>query len=349
MNRLPNHSVFFSKKIKPLLISTMLLALAACGGQEGGKNSQSIVRVNDDEITVHQVNFLMQRSQVNEKNKDAVAKQVISGLVDRQLLVQEALKAEMDRNPQVMQALEESKMQILAKAYLENKVANVSKPTDAEISDYRAKHPELFENRKLYAIEELTFAMDDALSAELDKLSDVAKTTEEVTAWLDSKQIKYTRNKVVRAAESIPQGLIGKISQLNTGELLFVHGPNGYSVAHLLETKSQPIGVTESKPIITRLLLNERQKIAATAEMERLRKLGKIVYLDKKYEGGQQVSGTVKSQTPQEVAEKSTVTPAQIQALEDPNSAESSHVDSATKAAEDKKINASVEKGLSGL
>lgn len=107
--------------------------------------------------------------------------------------------------------------------------------------------------------------MDESLNAELDKLSDVAKTMEEVTTWLDGKQIKYGRNKVARAAESIPQGLIEKISKLNNGELLFVRGPNGYSVARLLETKSQPIGVAESKQIITRLIISERQKVAANA------------------------------------------------------------------------------------
>lgn len=130
MNRLP-HRAMLSRIFKHLISASFFLILAACGEHGGGKNGQSIVRVNDDEITVHQVNFQMQRMQVNEKNKDVIAKQVISGLVDRQLLVQEALKTEMDRNPLVMQALEESKMQILAKAYLENKVANVSKPTDA--------------------------------------------------------------------------------------------------------------------------------------------------------------------------------------------------------------------------
>lgn len=346
-----NHSAdcaILSRNFKLLTAASLFLIMTACGEHVGDKNSQSIVRVNDDEITVHQVNFQMQRMQVNEKNKDAIAKQVISGLVDRQLLVQEALKTEMDRTPLVMQALEESKMQILAKAYLENKVSNVNKPTDAEISDYRTKHPQLFENRKLYAIEELTFNMDDALSGELDKLSDVAKTVEEVTSWLDSKQIKYGRNKVVRAAESIPQGLIEKISQLNNGEMLFVRGPNGYSVARLLETKSQPIGVSESKQIITRLILSERQKMAANTEMERLRKQGKVVYLDKKYEMKQQASGVVKSQTTESASEKNATPATELQAIT-PEGVENPPVKEATKTEQDKKINASVERGLSGL
>lgn len=335
------------KKHQYLLTVLIAATLVACGNQSGSKNSQSIVRVNEDEITVHQVNFQMQRMQVNEKNKDAVAKQVISGLVDRQLLVQEALKAELDRNPQVMQALEESRMQLLAKAYLENKVANVAKPTDAEVSEYRTKHPELFEHRKLYAIEELTFTLDPSLNAELDRLSDTAKTLEEVTAWLDAKQIKYGRNKAARAAESIPPGLITQMSQLNNGDLLFVHGPNGYSVARLLETKSQPIGIAESKPIIQRLLLNEKQKALATTEMERLRKAGQIVYLDKKFEVAQQVSGTVKPSA--EGVSPIDAGLAETKPVDEQKEAETSPVDAATKAAQEKKVNASVEKGLSGL
>jgi EpsD family peptidyl-prolyl cis-trans isomerase len=317
-------------------------ALTACGDKAGDKNSQSIVRVNKDEITIHQVNFQMQNMQVNEKNKDEVAKQVISGLVDRQLLVQEALKAELDRNPQVMQALEEGRMQLLAKAYLESKVASATKPSESEIADYRNKHPELFENRKLYAIEELNFVMDSALDAELDQLSNQAKTLEEVTAWLDSKQVKYARNKAARAAEAIPPNLIEKLNQLNNGEMLFVRGPNGYSVARLLETKAHPIGVAESTPIITRILLNEKQKAIATAEMERLRKASQIVYLDKKYEAKQQVSGTVKSPNQTENASGNTANVATPKTEESQSNSQSSQ-------SEEKKVDASVEKGLSGL
>lgn len=335
------------KKHQYLLAVLITTTLAACGNQSDSKNSQSIVRVNEDEITVHQVNFQMQRMQVNESNKDAIAKHVISGLVDRQLLVQEALKAELDRNPQVMQALEENRMQVLAKAYLENKVANVVKPTDGEVSEYRTKHPELFEHRKLYAIEELTFTLDPSLNAELDQLSDTAKTLEEVTAWLDAKQIKYGRNKAARAAESIPPGLVSKMSQLNNGELLFVHGPNGYSVARLLETKSQPIGIAESKPIIQRILLNEKQKVLASTEMERLRKASKIVYLDKKFEATQQAVGMVKP-SPDAIS-PSDAGLADAKPADEENEVEASPVDAATKAAQEKKVNASVEKGLSGL
>lgn len=345
MNMLKRHPNLFFRQFKTSIAIAALTALTACGSQSGDKNSQSIVRVNDDEITVHQVNFQMQRMQVNEKNKDAIAKQVIGGLVDRQLLVQEALKAELDRNPQVMQALEENKMQILAKAYLENKVANVTKPTETEISEYRAKHPELFENRKLYAIEELTFALDASLDKELDLLSDRAKSIEEVTAWLDSKQIKYGRNKVARAAEALPSGLVAKFSQLHSNELLFVRGPNGYSVARILETKLQPIGVSDSKKIIERILINDKQKSVATDEMQRLRKAGKVVYLDKKFENSQpSVSGAVKLQ------DDKNQTPALNEAQNNLQQQPVTPVTEAEQSSEkDKKVNASVEKGLSGL
>ena len=347
MHYLKNQSGFFSAHFKTLLATAVLATLTACGNSGGDKNSQSIVRVNDDEITVHQVNFQMQRMQVTEKNKDAMAKQVISGLIDRQLLVQEALKTELDRNPQVMQALEESKQQLLAKAYLESKVANVAKPTDAEIADYRNKHPELFENRKLYAIEELTFTLDAALNGELDGLSDSAKTLDEVIAWLDAKQVKYGRNKVARAAEALPSGLLAKFSQLNNGELLFVHGPNGYSVARLLETKSQPIGMDDAKPIIARILVNEKQKSLASSEMARLRQASKIVYTDKKFETNQQAtSGAVKSPAEQNQSGNSQ---SPVPASTPETTTNPSAKPAEDKKTENKKVDASVEKGLSGL
>lgn len=322
--------------IKSLFVLTIPLSLLACGSGDNAtskKNGQSIVRVNDEEITVHQVNFQMQRMNVNEKNKEAISKQVVNNLVERQILVQQAMKAELDKNPQIMQALEESKMQLLARAYLESKMSGLAKPTDSEITDYRNKHPELFENRKLYAIEEMTFVVAPNLNAELEKLSDTAKSLEDVSAWLDANQIKFNRNKSVRAAEAIPGPLLLKISQLNIGELLFVRGPNNIAVAKVLETKAQPVGVTESKPIIERIIMTEKQRAAASQEMERLRKASKIEFLDKKFESTAQASaGNVVS------GEYEKNTSGQSESPTEP-----------TQKKDGAKVDSAVEKGLSGL
>ncbi len=315
-----------------LLFIFIVAVLAACSkGEETKKSSQSIVRVNDAEITIHQVNNELQRANVNPKQKELAEKQIVKNLVDREILVQQSIKESLDRNPMVMSAIENSRLQILAQAYLENKVSKIPKPTESEILDYRAKNPDIFENRKLYAMEELAFSIDPTLLKELEALSNTAKTLEEVTAWLDSHQIKFGRTKAVHAAETLPMVLLSKISKMASGEVIFINGPNKVVVAKLLETKSQPISLNDSKPLIERVLMNQKQKKAAEDEMNSLRKSAKIEYLDKKYELKES-----------DMAAKAT--PAQ-----DLPSTESEIPKNEVPAKAQEKLKESMEKGLSGM
>src|SRR5712691_12516259 len=99
----------------------LVVALSSCGKADVKKSSGQIVaRVNGDEISVHQINSAMARSNdiPAEEAKQAAA-QMLEKIIDQELLVQKALKDKLDRDPQVMQAIEGAKRQILARAYIE--------------------------------------------------------------------------------------------------------------------------------------------------------------------------------------------------------------------------------------
>jgi len=86
------------------LILVVLGLVASCGKKNGDdKASQSLVRVNGDDVTVLQLNNEMQRANVQAGQQDEAGKQIVSALVDRQILMQEAHKNKLDRNPRVMQ------------------------------------------------------------------------------------------------------------------------------------------------------------------------------------------------------------------------------------------------------
>jgi len=328
-NPLINRFLPNKKSIKIAVGITLLSMLSACGdGKESAaKAGQSIVSVNGEEITVHQVNSALQHTQIDPKQKEQAAKQIVKSLIDQQILVQAAMDAKLDRNPQVMTAIEENKQQILAKAYLQSKVANITKPTDAEIMTYHDEHPNVFANRKLYAMEEIAFVVTPELIKDLEALSNVAKTSEEVIAWLNQHQIKFNTARKVHAAESLPMKLLDKMSAMQLNELIFVNGPGQIVVGKLLETKTQPIDIEQAKPLIERAIMNEKQQRAAQAEMERLTKSAKIVYLDKNYDlsATQNAASNIKPEVKTE--EKSVSKTEQVE----------------------KKVEDHIEKGLSGL
>lgn len=276
-------------KITSLLILSLFVgSMVACDKKSANEASdakvgQSIVRVNDDEITIHQLNLELQRANVQPEQQEAAGKQIAKSLVDRQILLQEAVKAQLDRNPNVMQAIESAKAQILAQAYLESKVPAVA-PTEAEVAAYRNQHPEIFANRKVYVMDEASFIVDAANVQGVQSLSAVAKTIEDVTLWLDTHQIKYTRAQSARAAETVPAELLSKLNKMVIGDLIFINGNGRTMVGRMVEIKDMPISEADAKPLVERILSADKRKKAAEAEMTRLRSQAKIEYLNKKFE-----------------------------------------------------------------
>lgn len=258
--------------------------MVACGKKDSAeKTSQSIVTVNGEDITFLQLNNELQRVKIKPGQQTQAEKQIVAKLIDRQILVQASIDDKLDRNPQVLQAIENAKMQILAQSYLENKITSAPKPTDTEINDYRNKHPEIFANRKVYVMEQIVFTENPSLSNELEALSDTAKTIDEVTKWLTEHQIQYAQAKEAHAAESLPTELLTKISKMAIGEIIFFKTNQRIMVSKMADIISKPISEAESKPIIERILLAQKRKQFADAEINRLRNAAEITYINKKF------------------------------------------------------------------
>jgi len=279
-----NMQITKKRFISALTVLVICGLMVSCGKKESAeKTSQSIVSVNGEDITFLQLNNELQRAKVKPEQQTQAEKQIVAKLVDRQILVQASIKDKLDRNPQVLQAIENAKMQILAQSYLENKASSATKPTDLEINDYRNKHPEIFADRKVYVMEQVVFTENASLSNELEALSDTAKTIDEVTKWLTEHQMQYAQAKEAHAAESLPQELLSKISKMAIGEIIFFKTNQRIMVSKMIDIVNKPISEADAKPIIERILLAEKRKQFAEAEINRLRKAAEITYINQKF------------------------------------------------------------------
>jgi len=274
---------------KLVLVIALVGLVAGCGKKHGGeeKSSQSIVSVDGEEITVHQVNNELQRANIPPAQQEAVSRQIVQGLVDRQILLQAAHKEKLDSKPQVMQAIENAKMQILAQAYIQERVASVAKPTSAEIDEYRAQHQNIFTNRKVYVTDEAIFALEAGSAAKLQEIAKSEKTLKDLEGWLKSHQVKYAVKRVAHAAETLPPPLLTQFSKMAVGQMVFIaaNGPNAQTMAvSMAEIKEMPILEKDSKPLIERILTEQKRKQTAEAEIKRLREAAKIRYINKKFD-----------------------------------------------------------------
>jgi EpsD family peptidyl-prolyl cis-trans isomerase len=266
---------------RAILIALMLgtaIGISACGNKEK-KAGQSLVRVNGEEITVMQVNDELQRAGVKPEQQELATKQVIESLIDRQLILSEAMRNEVDRTTAVVQAIERAKAQIITQAYLKSLSSKITKPSVVEIDDYYQKHPEFFSQRKQYEVQQLVIATKD-FSTDLRSVVDSAKSLDSVAAWMDGHGVRYIRGQLSRSNTDLPEQMVAKLNEVKKGQLFIVNEGDRSMINLMSNVKISPVDAKTAAPQIEQYLFNKKVSDAAQAEVTHLRSAAKIEYLN---------------------------------------------------------------------
>ncbi len=260
--------------------------LAACGGDKGDKATQTAAKVNKEEITVHQINFVLQRQQgLKPEQAEEAGKQLLERLIDQELAVQQAEEVKLDRDPRVVQQIEAAKREILSRAYAEKIGETAAKPTDEEISKYYRENPALFAERRLYSLQELSIeAKPEQLEGLRERLQ-ASKGLPDFVEYLKANDFKFAGNQAVRAAEQLPMAALTTMAKLQDGQSLVTRTPNGMQVLLLVGSRQQPVDEARAKPSIESFLLNQRKAELYGKHVKELREKAKIEYLGK-FAGG---------------------------------------------------------------
>lgn len=263
------------------LASCATILVAGCSEQRDKPASQTVARVNGDEVTVHQINTELQRvaggNVAQGAKTEAASKRILEGLIDQTLLVQQAKEARLDRDPQVLQQLESARRQILAQAYIDRQAA-ASPPTQEEIKAFYAKNPDLFEKRRVYAFREFVFERA-RFSDEVRNQLNGAKSPADIAKTLSSAGIRYRETNSTRPAEALPIEALPRIAQLAKGDTIAFTDQNLANVLMLLDYAVQPVSLERATPLIQQYLVNNKKREIAQAKAKELREKAKIEYL----------------------------------------------------------------------
>jgi len=263
------------------------IVLAACGAREDKKATQPAAKVNNDEVTVQQINFVLSRAgQLSEQQTKEGGKRVLEQLINQQLLVQQATEKKLDQEPRVLQAIEAAKRQVLAQAYLEQVASGANKPTPEQITEFYDKHPELFAQRKLYRFNQLVIAGKPEFLPtlrskleEVDKVSDKSGVMRTLATWLQSQGVKFRAAVATQSAEQLPLEALPKFHAMKVGDLMLLPAQGGFSVLQLAASQAQAMDQEKAKPFIEQFLLNRARLEVTQSELKKLRESAKIEYL----------------------------------------------------------------------
>lgn len=270
---------FIQRHSKSLLILvSMPLILAACGEHKAA--TQVAAKVNKNEISVHQINNALSRTpNLTPEQAKVASKQVLEKLVEQELMVEQAVEKKIDRDPKVMMAIESAKREILSRAYLEQLTSGLTKPTASEVADFYGKHPELFSDRRVFNINELSAKGGADLLPKLKERMAKAKSLAEVADWLKEQKIPVAVNNTTKAAEQLPMELLPRFQQMKDGEIGVIPTPEGVLVVQLAASKAAPIDERSAIPMVEQYLTNQRRMEMVTKEMKQLREKATVEYL----------------------------------------------------------------------
>ncbi len=272
--------------LRPLVAATLVvLTLAACGNKEDKKvATQVAAKVGSEEISVHQINQVLSRTNAANATPQAVQnlrREVLEKLIDQQLAVSQAEESKLNRSPEVVAMIEAARREVLARAYIQQLTGALPKPSADETRKYYVEHPALFAERRVFNLQEvqLPAAAGEAVAEQVRTMLGSGKPMEEVAAFLKSKDIKFGGGAATRAAEQIPLELLSKVHALKDGQSLVVQNPQGFNVIRVASSQSAPVPEANALPRIEQFMTNQRGAEAVSQNIKQLRTKATVTYM----------------------------------------------------------------------
>lgn len=295
-------TTLFNRYRTPLVTAMLACGLLLCGTGHAAKSaSQVAAKVNDQEISVHQINFALARANAGAASPEQAARlrnDVLNRLIDQQLVVEQALDKKLDRSPNVLMALEAARQEVLTRAYFESLSGAIAKPTPEEMKKYYADHPQLFAERRIFAIQELSVQSGDkAIVDQLRTMLTGNKSMDDMAAWLKGNDVKFTGGAANRAAEQIPLELLPRVHALKEGQGMVIQGPKSAVVMRVAGIRQAPVTEEQAMPTIARFLFNQRLKELMASEVKKLRGKAKINYVGEFADAGKAGAAAEKEPT----------------------------------------------------
>lgn len=266
-------------KLLPVVCLGALL-FSACSREEGTKTaSQIVARVNDGEISIHQLNLVLGRmGHVPPEIMEETSKRVLEQAIDQELIVQRAMEKKLDRDPQVLQAIEAARREVLSRAYLERIASAANRPTAEQIKSFFDANPALFRERRIYTVRELFIARHPELVKELKDELEKGKSLNDLATFLKSKQIRFSASAAVKFAEQVPMELLPEYQRLRDGQTAVMVHDSGALVVHLASSEQQPVDEKAAAPLIEAFLLNRQRAELMKAALRQERSVARIDY-----------------------------------------------------------------------
>lgn len=259
----------------------LLMTLAACPSKDKpaaqGDASQIVAKVNDSEISIHQVQSVLQsQPALAEQLGEAAPAKVLDSLIEQELAAQAARQAGLDSSPRVLQAMELAKREVLARAYQDQLADKIVMPDSEAVNRYYEAHPELFAQRRRYTLQEVMLKSSPEQAKDLKEKVEHLASADAVNGLVSASGLPHSNRNSIQWAEALPMDILPQLAYLKVGQSLGVMRPDGLVVLTVLATEDAPMTRSVAARPIQAALLATSRRDSVSKGMEALRSKAKI-------------------------------------------------------------------------
>jgi EpsD family peptidyl-prolyl cis-trans isomerase len=250
------------------LAAATAVALAGCGEKQETQaaTGQVIAHVGQDDVTQQELDNDLRLANIPaDKRSDQVVKAVLSRILERKYLVQQAVAAKLDREPTAHLDILRSREQVLASAYVQRELGSkVAAISNSEADAYIEAHPQKFAKRQVFQVEQISFPPQRDMEPLAAATKDF-KTMDQVEAKLNDLGIKYSRGTAALDGAALPSDMLKPIEARKTDDIFFIRSRTGGSFFKVLVADDRPLTGDQANQFAKRELASELAKKEAQA------------------------------------------------------------------------------------
>lgn len=274
--------------VLPVASLAVALTLTACGGKGGDaslEKGQVVATVNGTDVTINELNAELLGVALpppGDKRK-AVEQQALQGLVDRTILADLAREKKIDKSPTFILQKRRADETLLVQMLQRDMASKLPVPSADEAKSFIQNNPDLFAQRKIFALDQIQFQAPDDLTRL--KAYEPLKTMEQIEKQVIADGLKYRRAPGQLDAATANPELVRQIVKMPAGEIFIIPANGALIASRVTGVKIEPFTGEKAEQYAMNLVQQKKMAAAADKELsEKIKKARAAVKYQKGYE-----------------------------------------------------------------
>ena len=272
---------FVSKSVGALCLAT---TLSACQpNQPTQQVTQVAAKVNDKEITVHEVNnALLSIASLKNDSLTQRSQNALNQIISQTLAQEKAYSLSLDQNSNTILQLESSRRQVLAQAWANYITQDLAPISLTEQRRFYDNHPQWFSKRQFFKVQNVVIRNPNLSTPEWQLINNKEFDFKSLMNLLKIKNINTHIGDLVISSENISPQEYNELSVLNKGQFLILkkhqYGDKFLQIWHFIDKVDKPLDWLEAQPAIELKLTKVQQQEHLLKELQALKNTAKIEF-----------------------------------------------------------------------